>query len=109
VFLATLLDDLLDVSRITRGVFALQKEYVNLQGLLPEALETARPLIDAKRHTVKLDWPAAPVEVEADPVRLVQIASNLLTNSLWSKASSNCMEGASRRAAKVWSEAANSW
>ena len=79
--MASLLDDLLDVSRITRGVFALKKEYVNLQGLLAEALETARPLIDAKRHTVKLAWPVEPVEVEADPVRLVQIASNLLTNA----------------------------
>ena len=76
--MASLLDDLLDISRITRGVFALKKEYVNLQGLLSEALEAARPLIDQKRHTVKIEWPAEPVEVEADPVRLVQIAANLL-------------------------------
>ena len=79
--MASLLDDLLDVSRITRGVFVLKKEYVNLQGLLAEALEAARPLIDAKRHTLKLDWPTKPIEVEADPVRLVQIMSNLLTNA----------------------------
>ena len=79
--MALLLDDLLDVSRITRGVFALKKESVGLQGLLAEALESARPLIDAKRHRVKLDWPSDPIEVEADPVRLVQIAANLLTNA----------------------------
>ena len=79
--MAALLDDLLDMSRITRGVFALKKEIVNLQGLLAEALETARPLIDKKRHTVKLEWPPDPVEIEADPVRLVQIATNLLTNA----------------------------
>ena len=79
--MASLLDDLLDISRITRGVFALKKEVVNLQGLLAEALETARPLIDAKRHKVELDWPSTPVQVETDPVRLVQIASNLLTNA----------------------------
>ena len=79
--MASLLDDLLDMSRITRGVFSLKKQYVNLQGLLGEALETARPLIDAKRHTVTLDWPPEPVEVEADPVRLVQVITNLLTNA----------------------------
>lgn len=79
--MASLLDDLLDMSRITRGVFALKKEHVNLQGLLAEALETARPLIDQKRHTVKLEWPSESVEVEADPVRFVQIATNLLTNA----------------------------
>ena len=79
--MASLLDDLLDVSRITRGVFALKKEIVNLQVLLAEALETARPIIDAKRHIVTTDWPSSPIEVEADPVRLVQIMSNLLTNA----------------------------
>ncbi len=79
--MASLLDDLLDVSRITRGVFALKKEYVNLQGLLAEAVETARPLIDTKRHNLVLDWPSNPIEVEADPIRLVQIVTNLLTNA----------------------------
>jgi PAS domain S-box-containing protein len=79
--MASLLDDLLDLSRITRGVFALKKEYVNLQGLLAEAVETARPVIDAKRHTLKLEWPEQPIEVEADPVRVVQIVANLLTNA----------------------------
>jgi PAS domain S-box-containing protein len=79
--MAALLDDLLDVSRITRGVFELKKEHVNLQGLLAEALETARPLIDSKRHSVKLDWPSEPVEIDADPIRIVQILANLLTNA----------------------------
>ncbi len=79
--MASLLDDLLDASRITRGVFALKKEYVDLQGLLAEAVETARPLIEAKRHTLQLEWPSTPIEVEADPIRLVQIATNLLTNA----------------------------
>jgi two-component system CheB/CheR fusion protein len=79
--MAALLDDLLDVSRITRGVFELKKEHVNLQGLLAEALETARPLIDSKRHSVKLDWPSEPMEIDADPIRIVQILANLLTNA----------------------------
>ena len=79
--MASLLDDLLDLSRITRGVFALKKERVNLQGLLAEAVESARPLIDAKRHTLTLGWPPHAVEVEVDPVRFVQIVSNLLMNA----------------------------
>jgi PAS domain S-box-containing protein len=79
--MASLLDDLLDMSRITRGVFALKKEVVNLQGLMAEALETARPIIDQKRHTLNTEWPAEPIEVEADPIRLVQITTNLLTNA----------------------------
>jgi PAS domain S-box-containing protein len=79
--MASLLNDLLDVSRITRGVFALKREYVNLQGLLAEAAETARPLIDEKRHTLQMAWPTDSIEVEADPVRLVQIVTNLLTNA----------------------------
>jgi PAS domain S-box-containing protein len=79
--MASLLDDLLDVSRITRGVFVLKRSHVNLQSLLSEAVDTARPLIDAKRHTLNLDWPSTPIEVEADPTRLVQMATNLLTNA----------------------------
>jgi PAS domain S-box-containing protein len=79
--MASLLDDLLDVSRITRGVFALKKEYVKLQGLLAEALETARPSIDSKRHSLKLEWPSEAIEIDADPIRLVQILANLLTNA----------------------------
>jgi PAS domain S-box-containing protein len=79
--MASLLDDLLDISRITRGAFALKKKYVRLQPLLTEAVETARPLIDAKRHTLTTDWPSHPIEIEVDPVRLVQVVSNLLTNA----------------------------
>ncbi len=79
--MASLLDDLLDVTRITRGAFSLKKEYVHLQARLAEAVESARPLIDAKHHALILEWPTEPVEVEADPVRLVQVASNLLTKA----------------------------
>jgi len=79
--MASLLDDLLDISRITRGAFALKKQYVSLQALLTEAVETARPLIDARRHTLTTDWPSQPIEIEADPVRLVQVVVNLLTNA----------------------------
>ncbi len=79
--MATLLDDLLEVSRISRGVCELRKERSSLQGLLAEALETARPVIDAKSHRLILDWPSEPSEIEADPVRFVQVVTNLLTNA----------------------------
>ena len=79
--MASLLDDLLDVSRITGGVFTLKKQYVDLEGLLNEAVESARPIIDRKRHTLRIEWPIDPIEIEADPVRIVQVISNLLTNA----------------------------
>jgi signal transduction histidine kinase/ActR/RegA family two-component response regulator len=76
-----LLDDLLDVSRITRGRLELRKDYVDLQSLVNSAVETARPLIDAKNHTLTVDLPADPVVLEVDPLRLSQALSNLLTNA----------------------------
>jgi PAS domain S-box-containing protein len=79
--MASLLDDLLDVSRITRGVLRLKKEVVGLKGLFEAAVETSRPAIDAKGHSLEVEWPADHLRVEADPVRLTQIVTNLLTNS----------------------------
>jgi two-component system, sensor histidine kinase len=79
--MALLLDDLLDVSRITRGRLELRKDYVDLQSLVSSAVETARPLIDAKHHTLTVALPAEPIELEVDPLRLSQALSNLLTNA----------------------------
>jgi signal transduction histidine kinase/ActR/RegA family two-component response regulator len=79
--MALLLDDLLDVSRITRGRLELRKDYVDLQSLVNSAVETARPLIDAKNHTLTLDLPADSVVLEVDSLRLSQALSNLLTNA----------------------------
>jgi signal transduction histidine kinase/ActR/RegA family two-component response regulator len=79
--MALLLDDLLDVSRITRGRLELRREYVDLQSLVTSAVETARPLIEAKRHSLTVDLPADPIELEVDPLRLSQALSNLLTNA----------------------------
>ncbi|MBV8803507.1 MAG: response regulator, partial [Sinobacteraceae bacterium] len=76
-----LLDDLLDVSRITRGRLELRKDYVDLRSLVSSAVETARPLIDAKKHTLTVDLPEDPIELEVDPLRLSQALSNLLTNA----------------------------
>jgi PAS domain S-box-containing protein len=79
--MASLLDDLLDVSRITRGVLTLKKEIVGLKGIFEAAVETARPSIDAKRHTLTVEWPAERIQIEADPLRLTQVVTNLLTNA----------------------------
>jgi CheY-like chemotaxis protein/two-component sensor histidine kinase len=79
--MALLLDDLLDVSRITRGHLELRKDYVSLRDLLTGAIEPARPLIDAKHHTLDVALPAEPVELEVDPLRMSQALSNLLTNA----------------------------
>jgi two-component system CheB/CheR fusion protein len=79
--LSSLLDDLLDVSRITRGSFLLKRTYVDLNEVLDEAVETAQPLIDAKRHTLRVQRSEEPIILEVDSVRLTQVLSNLLTNA----------------------------
>ena len=79
--MALLLDDLLDVSRITRGQLEIKKDYVDLRSVIDTAIESARPLIDAKQHELGVELPATPVRIEADPLRLSQIVSNLLTNA----------------------------
>ena len=79
--MALLLDDLLEVSRITRGRLELKKDYIDLRALVGSAVETARPLIDAKQHALQIDLPAESLELEVDPLRLSQALSNLLTNA----------------------------
>ena len=79
--MSSLLDDLLDVSRITRGAFLLKKEYVSVQVLIEEAVEAVQPAIDARHHTLRVERPGTPVTLEVDRVRLIQVISNLLTNA----------------------------
>ena len=79
--MALLLDDLLDVSRITRGKLELKKDYVELRALLDSALETARPLIDGRKHKVAVQVPAGTIHLEVDPLRMAQVIGNLLTNA----------------------------
>jgi PAS domain S-box-containing protein len=76
-----LLDDLLDISRITRGTLELKKSRTELTSIIGAAIETARPLLDAKHHNLVLDLPTEPVQLEADVVRLAQVFSNLLINA----------------------------
>jgi two-component system CheB/CheR fusion protein len=76
-----LVDDLLDISRITRGKFNLQTETVELRKAIEIALETVRPAIDAAGHTLEVSLPSKPIYLDADEIRLTQVFINLLTNS----------------------------
>ncbi len=79
--LTRLVDDLLDVSRITTGKIELKKEPVDLASIVRSAIETSRPQIEAGRHRLVVQLPEEPADLEADPVRLVQVFSNLLDNA----------------------------
>jgi PAS domain S-box-containing protein len=79
--MARLLDDLLDVSRITRGKLQLRKERVGLATVVQSAIEGSRPLIEASAHRMTVALPPEPVYLHADPTRLAQVFSNLLTNA----------------------------
>ncbi len=79
--MSLLLDDLLDVSRITRGRLELRTQMTELAAIIDAAVETARPAIDIKRHVLSIDIPKSPVHFAADPLRIAQVLSNLLTNA----------------------------
>ena len=79
--MALLLDDLLEVSRITRGQLVLKKQRVTLSTLIATAVETVRPLIDSKELMLTVSQPPERIDLEADPLRLSQAVSNLLTNA----------------------------
>lgn len=79
--LTRIIDDLLEIARITSGNITLRREATNLRAIVKTALESARPNIDAGRHTVKVDIPTAEIELYVDAARLVQALVNLLVNS----------------------------
>jgi signal transduction histidine kinase/CheY-like chemotaxis protein len=79
--MARLLDDLLDVGRITRNKLELRKSQITLSSVVRSALETSRPLIDEAHHELTVTLPVGSLYLEADPVRLAQVFSNLLTNA----------------------------
>jgi CheY-like chemotaxis protein len=79
--MATLLDDLLDISRFTSGEIILRRVPVSLKQVVDTAIETAQPLIDAKKHRLQLDLPSYPILLHVDSVRLSQVLSNLLANA----------------------------
>ncbi len=76
-----LIDDLLDISRISRGRIELRREPIDLASAIAGAVETARPLIEASGHELTVRLPERPVAVEADPSRLAQLLGNLLDNA----------------------------
>jgi PAS domain S-box-containing protein len=79
--MARLIDDLLDINRITRGVFDLRLEPLDVRAIVTAAVETARPAIDAARHRLTVTLPDAPLPVQGDATRLAQAVGNLLNNA----------------------------
>jgi signal transduction histidine kinase/ActR/RegA family two-component response regulator len=77
-----LVDDLLDVSRITTGKLIVHTEVIALQTVMRTAMETVAPLVAARGHQLECSMPPEPIYLEADPVRLAQIFSNLLNNAI---------------------------
>ena len=79
--LVRIVDDMLDIVRVTRGSLLMQNERLDLKDVVRHAVETSAPAIDAPRHTLELDLPAEPLPVWGDRHRLAQLLSNLLNNS----------------------------
>lgn len=76
-----LIDDLMDIARITRGHIELRKERVDLRSVVERAGEAVHPPFDARGQRLELRLPHGPVPVEVDPVRITQVVTNLLTNA----------------------------
>jgi len=79
--LTRLVDDLLDVSRITRGKITLRLETLDLGTVIDAAVETSRPLIDAQKHELVVTLPKERIRIEGDLTRLTQVVANLLNNA----------------------------
>ena len=76
-----MIEDLLDVSRVARGKIKLNRQRVEASAIVAGAVERARPLIESHQHVLKTQLPPRPVELFADPVRMEQVLTNLLTNA----------------------------
>jgi signal transduction histidine kinase/ActR/RegA family two-component response regulator len=97
-----LVDDLLDVSRISRNKLELRRERVLLADAVNAAVETARPMIEAAGHDLQVSLPPGPVFLDADLTRLSQVFSNLLTNSAKYTEQGGCIRlSAERRVGEV--------
>jgi signal transduction histidine kinase/ActR/RegA family two-component response regulator len=79
--MSRLVDDLLDVSRVTRGLIELRRATLDLRDIVTSALDQTRPLIEERRHSVLLDLPEAPAWVEGDQTRLIQAVANIVNNA----------------------------
>ncbi len=87
-----LVDDLLDVSRIMRGKIELRMELIDLSTIVEQAVETARPAVDAQGQELVISLPPEPIRLQADPARLAQVIGNLLQNAA----------KFSQRAGRIW-------
>ncbi|MGM8226958.1 hybrid sensor histidine kinase/response regulator [Cellvibrio sp. ARAG 10.3] len=81
VHLVRLVDDLLDMSRISRGKLELRREPIELAAVIQQAVETSRSLFESAKHTFNLTLPSEPIYLNGDAVRLTQVVSNLLSNA----------------------------
>jgi signal transduction histidine kinase/ActR/RegA family two-component response regulator len=79
--LVRLVDDLLEVSRITRGLIDVRREPLDLGSVLRSAIDTSRPLLESAGHELSVEIPPDPIMVDGDSVRLTQVFANLLTNA----------------------------
>jgi signal transduction histidine kinase len=79
--LVRLIDDLVDVSRITHGTIQLKRESTDLARIVSSAIENSRPLIDGAAHKLVVSLPEEPIPIHADPTRLTQVVQNLLNNA----------------------------
>jgi PAS domain S-box-containing protein len=79
--IARLIDDLMDVSRITRGKVELQRRVVDVRTAVRDAIESARPLLDSRAHQLTVDLPPGPVMVWGDVARLTQVFGNIVNNA----------------------------
>ena len=76
-----LIDDLMDLSRISRGKIELQRDLVELSQVVKDAVDSSRPLIDQQGHELIVNVPQNPIPLNADPIRLSQVFLNLLNNA----------------------------
>ena len=79
--MAQLVDDLLEISRVTSGKVRLQKEPVDVATIVAYAIETSRPVLESHHHRLSIALPPEPVHVDADSIRMAQVLSNLLNNA----------------------------
>lgn len=76
-----LVDDLLDLSRVSHGKLELRKEFVDLEGVVRQAAETALPMASQRHQQIRIALPPEPIELNVDPVRMAQVINNLLNNA----------------------------
>jgi PAS domain S-box-containing protein len=79
--LARIVDDLIDINRVTRGTFSMIRKPSSLAAIVDRAVETARPVIESARHELALDVPRTPMTIDGDELRLTQALTNILNNA----------------------------